>query len=79
MLMPSPVVIQYRRIVAARAGQLKKNSAATAPRCKIAMTLVTVQFVFCWLNIRDLVAARNRPVANGSSIHQAISDWIGDL
>src|SRR5271169_1719263 len=54
--------------VAARIFQLKKNSAAIAPTWRNAITMVTGQFVFCWLNIRIWVTALSRSLAFGRSV-----------
>ena len=49
MLIPKPVVIQYRKTVAATMCQFHMNKPAIAPTCNMTMAMVVPQFNFCWL------------------------------
>jgi hypothetical protein len=46
MLIPSPMVIQYRKTVTAKTRQLNMNSAATAPMCSRINTMEVIQLSF---------------------------------
>src|SRR5579872_2171664 len=45
MLMPRPVVTQYKKTVTAKTFQLKKNSPAIAPTCRKDITMQLAQLI----------------------------------